>query len=101
MECPLAPALSPTPLEMHPSSLFLLPPPFSANRAHQVVRPTGIAISNDLRPGFSLAPRGTSGERVRERGWSAVSVPPLRLSQKFQKAEFPQIFLPQLSCGAF
>ena len=70
MECPLAPALSPTTLEIHPSSLFLLPPLLSADRARRVVRPTGIAISNDLRPGFSLAPRGTS-----QRTWASGPSP--------------------------
>jgi len=39
--------------------------------------PAGIEISNGLRLGFSLAPRGTSGERVGERGRSTASKPPL------------------------
>ena len=70
MECPLAPVLSPTSFEIYPSSLFLLPPLLSADRARRVVRPTGIAISNDLRPGFSLAPRGTS-----QRTWASGPSP--------------------------
>ena len=56
------------------------PPSFSADGAQSLSpgrSPTGIEIGIGLRLGFSLAPRGTSGARVGERGRSTASKPPL------------------------